>query len=714
MNKTYRITGILPVLLLIALVSVSCGSGKSSTRDIISLNGTWNIAEGPMDSMPNEFPEEVTVPGLTDMASPSFNDVGMKSDQRDAFWYQKSFTIDTAVPETALLKIHKAKYGIKVFLNGSEVGESQSCFTPNVFDISKFLAGNGEINSLIIRVGAQPDAIDTNMPSGHDFEKLTYIPGIYDDVELILTGSAHIIRAQIAPNPASGAIRIVTIVENSSVTSETSDVILEYTVRESSTGKTVAHVNGSSKTISAGGTQTFDETISFNDCHVWSPEDPFLYELEISTGSDTYNDWFGMRTFRFDADTGYAVLNGRQYFMRGTNVCIFRFFEDPDRGVKPWDEKWVRNLHRKFKSMGWNSIRYCIGFPPEMWYRIADEEGLLIQDEYPIWGVPEMLDSKILTSEYTQWMRTRWNHPCVVIWDAQNETKTHETGIAIGNVRYLDLSNRPWDNGYSEPQKETDSNETHPYLFIRYREHKPAPDGPLAEFLTEVQIPQNGPTAMNLSKQNFDDYPTIINEYAWLWLNRDGTTTTLTDEVYKNMLGPDSTTEQRLDVYARYLAALSEYWRSHRLCAGVLHFCGLGYSRSEEPRGQTSDHFIDLENLIFEPSFEHYVKDAFSPVGIMIDAWKSTYEAGSTLDVPIAVINDLYNEYDGTVTLKILDGETVVFSGSTLVSVPVNGRSVVNISVTIPENVSTYRLVAEIQLEDGEPVQSVREFTVLK
>ena len=35
--------------------------------------------------------------------------------------------------------------------------------------------------------------------------------------------------------------------------------------------------------------------------------------------------------------------------------------------------------------MHWNSIRYCIGFPPDFWYDIADEEGFLIQDEFPIW-----------------------------------------------------------------------------------------------------------------------------------------------------------------------------------------------------------------------------------------------------------------------------------------------------------------------------------------
>ena len=101
--------------------------------------------------------------------------------------------------------------------------------------------------------------------------------------------------------------------------------------------------------------------------------------------------------------------------------------------------------------MHWNSIRYCIGFPPEMWYRIADEEGLLIQDEFPIWsGGPELENLKVelLAAEYKEWMRERWNHPCVVIWDAQNETFAGEkTGKAIQAVRHLDLSHRPWDNG---------------------------------------------------------------------------------------------------------------------------------------------------------------------------------------------------------------------------------------------------------------------------
>ena len=206
----------------------------------------------------------------------------------------------------------------------------------------------------------------------------------------------------------------------------------------------------------------------FRACRLWSPEDPFLYDLEVSTGADTRHTRFGMRSFRLDPKTGFAVLNGRTYFLRGTNVCLFRFLEDPKHGDLAWREDWVRKLHRVFKSMHWNSIRYCIGFPPEMWYRIADEEGLLIEDEFPIWyggNWPAELKSPELVREYTEWMRQRWNHPCVVIWDAQNETFSTETGKAIHAVRHLDLSGRPWDNGWSPPQAPGDCYEAHPYVF---------------------------------------------------------------------------------------------------------------------------------------------------------------------------------------------------------------------------------------------------------
>ena len=85
-------------------------------------------------------------------------------------------------------------------------------------------------------------------------------------------------------------------------------------------------------------------------------------------------------------------------------------------------------------------------------------------------------------------------------------------------------------------------------------------------------------------------------------------------------------------LHARYVAALTEFWRCHREAAGVMHFCGLGYSRpGDKPRpegGATCDDFIDVEKLIFEPLFEQYVREAFNPVGLMLDFWAEEVPAG--------------------------------------------------------------------------------------
>ncbi len=64
---------------------------NSGARRLISLDGTWQIAQGGMDSVPNSFEHTVPVPGLVDMAKPLFAEVGRKSEKRQAFWYRRTF-----------------------------------------------------------------------------------------------------------------------------------------------------------------------------------------------------------------------------------------------------------------------------------------------------------------------------------------------------------------------------------------------------------------------------------------------------------------------------------------------------------------------------------------------------------------------------------------------------------------------------------------------
>jgi len=686
---------------------------EAEARHIIDLNGTWDIAEGSMDSIPGSFSPKVPVPGLVDMAEPAFEEVGKQSEKRQAFWYRRTFRLDESVPDVAVLKIHKAKYGTKVFLNGQVVGEHLPCFTPALLDVKEFLNDSGEQNELIVRVGANRESLPEGMPTGWDFEKYLYIPGIYDSVELILTGAPYIENVQTVPDLARSAVKVVVELDNIVGTSAPE---VRFRLREVRTGTTV----GSGAVALAGAAEQKQKTVDFAipipDCHLWSPEDPFLYALELWTEGDYIRTRFGMRSFRFDRESGRAVLNGKPYMMRGTNVCVYRFFEDAERDDKPWRAEWVRRLHKKFKSMHWNSIRYCIGFPPEIWYEIADEEGFLIQDEFPIWllsDAPEKPVSEKIIPEYTAWMRERWNHPCVVIWDAQNESNTEETGKSLQAVRHLDLSDRPWENGWAEPQSESDCVEAHPYLFIKlYNSAWGKSDFSEIEDMVKVS-----PVPRLQQAQQKLDVPIIINEYAWLWLNRDGTPTCLTEKVYEKLLGPDSTGEQRRLTYAQYLAALTEFWRGHRECAGVLHFCGLGYSRAgDKPRpegGATSDHFIDLEALTFEPNFEQYVRDSFSPVGLMIDFWGGELVAGAEREFKINVINDLHNGWAGVVHLRIMRGDQTVAEQSGHCTVNSLERKVLSFTRTIPNEIGEYQLVAELDSVDGKKIQSLRDFNVV-
>lgn len=674
--------------------------GAATGRTVMSLDGTWQVAEGPMDRVPERFEHTVPVPGLVDMARPAFADVGdERSDRhRQAFWYRRTFKLDRPAPEVAVLKLHKACYGTRVILNGHTLGDHLASFTPVEFDVTRLLRPAGEENELVVRLGAWRMSLPRSVPDGFDFEKIRYTPGIYDGVELIASGRPRIERVQAVPDIAAKKVQAVVWLKTDA---KADPATVKVAVFEARSGKQVA-----SGQAPAAGTGKVSISLPVPGCRLWSPEDPFLYELRVSTPGDSFTTRFGMRSFRLDQATGRAMLNGKPYFLRGTNVCVYRFFEDPARGDLPWREDWVRALHRLCRKMHWNSIRYCIGFPPEMWYRIADEEGLLIQDEFPIWfggdSWPADLKAEQIAQEYTEWMRERWNHACVVIWDAQNETVTPETGKAIAAVRGLDLSGRPWDDGYNVPGLPGDVFEAHPYAFSD-------PKTRLSRFAKLPGAPGVKGGLRGSVRDNTTGNPVIINEYGWMWLNRDGTPTTLSKRFYRARLGINDTEDQRRDLYARMLAAKTEFWRSHRLVAGVLHFCVLGYSRAG---GETSDHFLDVPRLKLDPEFERLVGDAFAPVGLMIDLWDEELAPGQKLELTVAVIDDLPAEWSGQVRLSLRRADKTLWQTEQPCRVAGLGREVLRFPIAVPNAPGDYRLVAELLTPGRTPVASVRAFTV--
>lgn len=385
-------------ILAAALLQAAAGSAATEPpRRVLSLDGTWQLAEGATDQRPAQFDRKVPVPGLVDQAQPAFAPATFINRKRrfgpeDAalaqrsYWYRREFTIAGGVPAVATLLVRQAAFGSTVYLNGAKVGESLASFTANHYDVRAALRGGGAVNELVIRVGGSRASLPPSVPTGWDFEKKSYLPGLLDSVEMALSGTPNIVNVQAVPDIGSQLVRVQARVRNAGSAATAG---LKFVVREAKSGKVVGRTETAAEPIASGAEKTVDVRIPIAGCRLWSPENPFLYALEVSTGADTFQTRFGMREFRFEPRQGErpgrAWLNGKPCFMRGSNVTLYRFLEDPDRGDLPWNADWVRLLHRRFKDMHWNSLRYCIGFPPEFWYRIADEEGFLIQDEFPIW-----------------------------------------------------------------------------------------------------------------------------------------------------------------------------------------------------------------------------------------------------------------------------------------------------------------------------------------
>jgi beta-galactosidase len=704
-------------------------------RLTVSLDGAWRIADSiSADEVPQSFEHVGAVPGMANLATPPFPDVDAfissenildrrafkvqpeselakivpgPQQKRSYFWYQKTFRVPTK-REVAILKINKAQFGTAVWLNGKKIGDHYSCFTAGYFNVTDAMNWEGD-NDLVVRIGAHPAAVPSWVPTGIDFEKNRWTPGIYDSVSLHLSHNPVIETLQVAPRIDPSEIVVQTKIKNYG---GACSFILTRQVKEWKGQHLVAESKPQSLSLAGGEERTFTETVPLPGAKLWSPENPFLYSLEASTGGDSFSTRFGVREFRFDTPTKRAYLNGKIYFMRGSNVTLHRFFDDPQCCSLPWDEPWLRKLLIDIpKRMNWNSFRFCIGPVPDKWLDIADEAGLLIQNEYFVWTLGENQQLKWskeeLIREYKEWMRDNWNHPSVVIWDATNETLADVFGDEIIRaVRSMDLSNRPWENSWNVPDGPDDPAECHPYLFAV------SPSQPLSFQMTDLEK-MNGSETPTYSGVLTTAHARILNEYGWLWLTRDGVPTPVSKPVYDKLLGPDATPEQRLELNAYLLGGLTEFWRAHRSFAAVLHFV---YLSSNYPGVYTADHFKDIQRLILDPHFEDYMRQAFKPLGVYVNFWQPTLVAGSNRRFFVMMINDEYAEAKGNLVLS-LEGEDgkEVLRGELPFAIPALGQQTYKLDFVIPGAPGKYllRAAASRMGREQDPTVSRRKLSII-
>lgn len=700
-------------------------------RLTVSLDGVWGCGKADFGqwqvekSLPEmTFANTIPVPGLCDSAAVSLGDTGASK-----LYFRKTVVLSEEPTGVVTLEIKRAQFGRYVYVNGTLADSYEYNYSNSFSDITKYLH-KGE-NEIVIMLGTYTRQLGDKDCVAHvlvDGEKKQNLAGITDSVNLIFNAQPTVKTVKTAPDIENSTLRALINIENSGSTDITTDItveIYELGVIKNGAAKGEKTLVASSVTkgvnVGAGAAYELDlEKLTvdgFTKDKCWTPDNPYLYSIVVKTSGDTKEVRFAMRTFYIDEQTKLPMLNGKIYYLFGTNCALNRFYEDPLRAQLPWTEYWVRKLYSEFKDTNWEVFRTHLGSAPELWYDLADELGIMIVDEFACWGNDgeDGCTKQTLLPEIYRWMDERCNHACVIVWDIQNEgiggsmlTETAKT------ARAYDIQNRNWDNGWTEPQNDTDWVECHPYLYGGGFRISNLNGYPTAARLTSLDIGWYSPDMPN---------PKIINEYGSIWLDRLGDGTEGTIGTW-NSWGFE-TREERLTYYAEAIAAVTEFWRSTRAYIGIMTFDGLIYSKPNQT-GWTGDCLMpdisSAETLQIRPYTQLLYHNAFSKLGIVIGEYTETGKRGKEVKLPIYLINDTGESItDLPVTVKIstTEGKILVqYTKNMSVDVLTNGKdgiSVLDFTVTTPtycaENGSTLVVTAEYT-RDGETIFSQRKWKI--
>ena len=722
-----KISGLLLFMLFNAILVFS----QQEPRTTINLNGNWQFDQTTNAFPPAKFTRTIPVPGLVHLAVPKIEDYDkffkradkvVAKDQHNLYnidytprysWYRKTVFIPKELDgKEAMITIKKSQYVTQVYVNGYDMGLSVACYTPVEFPITGVIRYGAE-NEILIKIGDRV-WLPSEAAGGTDKEKEHYLPGIWDDVQVSFTGKMRINRLLVLPSVAGGKVTVKAQIRNLLpsqifVGDAMSDSLtLNISITEKLTGKVIAEKNGRFNAKRDNLTEA-DMEIPISGFTNWTPDIPFLYIATATLKNDKGNSdelakQFGMRDFTRKGKFFY--LNGEKYILRGTNVTLQRFFEDPDCSNLVWDRAWVKKLLFDLpKKLNWNMMRICVGIAPDFWYDLADEYGLMFQNEWLYWQNHGWDDQ--LRKEYTDWVWSDGNHPSIAIWDAINENWDDYIGnTLIPELKKLDPT-RIWDSGYmtSDQMPQDEMDEPHPYQgpmpwksFSEF-EKNPYPLGNL-NFKPDV-----------IQRIDAAGVPQLINEYGWVWLWRNGTPSKLTLNTYKYYLGANSSPDQNREFQAYWMELETEWLRSNPNPAGVLAFCYLANNY-----GYTGDWFIgNIKDLKPTPTLDWF-QNAFAPVATFINLTDERYVKNSTPHVPgstllfnLAGINNQSKTANGTMKVRFVNSKGQSSSEQTI-PVQLNSfvRTDIPVSMRLPAEVGGYILVAEFKPDNGTKVLSRR------
>ena len=398
-----------------------------------SLNGEWDYAIVPTDAArPEKWDGKILVPFAPESA---LSGVGRKVGSENALWYNTSFK--TAGGNT-LLHFDAVDWSAEVWVNGQKAGQHTGGYTRFSLDITPFLKPSGK-QELTVKVldgtdnDRQPRGKQVSNPEGIWY---TAVTGIWQSVWLEKVSPAYVVSYDVVSDIAEGTLAV--------------------TVRTEGGDQVEITVDG----VCAKAAPGEQAVIKLPTPKLWSPEDPFLYDVDIklfADGScvDVVKGYAALREISAVADAAghkRMAVNGKPLFQFGP---LDQGWWPDGLYTAPSDEALKFDIV-KTQELGYNMIRKHIKVEPERWYWWCDRLGMLVWQDMPSiadnrnvsWIVNDYSDVSWETTPevkdiyYKEWgeiIAQLRNHPSIVVWVPFNEAWAQfDTPAAVAFTKKCD------------------------------------------------------------------------------------------------------------------------------------------------------------------------------------------------------------------------------------------------------------------------------------
>ena len=336
--------------------------------------------------------------------------------------YRKTF----ATPKTEIVKLHfEGVYQkAEVFVNGQKAGQHAYGYTPFTIDVTPYLYQDKRENEVVVKVD------NSEQPNCRWYTG----SGIYRHVWLQAMPALHI---------AENGVFVTT----HDISAERAIVGVEVTVaNESDRDRNAMVVVDSGMmmvAVPARQTKTVATSYAVRNPHLWSPDDPYLYETKVELKEsgiviDEHRARFGIRSFSYDAEGGF-VLNGKPLLING--ACVHH--DDGVLGAMAFDAAEIRKV-RQMKEAGFNLIRTSHNPTTRAFLDACDSLGMLVIGEaFDGWRTAKKpYDySTLIDSCYREDIRAMVerdrNHPSIICWSIGNEVIERKDIRVITTARQL-------------------------------------------------------------------------------------------------------------------------------------------------------------------------------------------------------------------------------------------------------------------------------------